>query len=128
MNEANKKFINSVLTFIIVSNIPAIVICFIDFQNGIGWVAGSFASAVNFYLMAMNTMSLKGDGLSSNAIKVSKLFLLRYAFLIMWSIFIMLFLKPNLGLYCVALFSAQLAVILYQGYLLLKDGYLKKYF
>jgi hypothetical protein len=124
----NKKYVFSILRIILLTNIPAFIILISDFKSGIGWITGSFASGVNFYLMARRTLSLSDSYLGASVKGISKFYAIRYLLLIIWSVLVIMLLKPELIVYCLALLSAQFAVVVYQVYCFLRYGKLTKYF
>jgi len=129
MINENKKFVFTILIIILLTNIPAIIMLIPDFKNSIGWIMGSVASAVNFWFLAHKTTALNPEaGRKSVAAIMSKAFILRYAFLIVWSLFVMLYVRPNILAYCLGLFSAQFSLVIYHIYILLTTGTLGKYF
>lgn len=127
-NTDNKKFVFTILKIIFLTNLPALAIMPVSVKSSIGWIAGSLASAVNFWLMAKNTLDLQQSDSQANVKKISKLFLLRYLFLVVWSIFVLTVVKPELMSFCLGLLAAQISVVLFQAYNLLRNGKLKKYF
>ncbi|MCK9328693.1 MAG: hypothetical protein M0Q94_02335 [Candidatus Cloacimonetes bacterium] len=124
----NNDYIKRILLIIFLTNLPALASMFVSFKSSIGWIAGSIASAFNFWIMAKNTFALKPDHGNINIKKISKIFLIRYLFLIVWSLFILIVVKPELIVYCFGLFTAQIAIFIYQFWCQLKNSKLKKYF
>jgi len=99
-----------------------------DISSVIGWMAGSFASAVNFGLMAFHTESMVLQGGKAGSKRASKSFVFRYLFLILWSIFVLIVIKPNVMTYCLGLLASQLSIILYHIYSSIMNSKYKKYF
>ena len=129
MDLENRKFVFLILKIILLTNIPAIVMLIPDFKNSIGWITGSLASGVNFWFMSQKTSGLDpGSGKKSIVVIMSKAFVLRYAFLAVWSVFVILVIKPNMIAYCLGLFAAQFSLVIYHVYILCTTGTLRKYF
>ena len=124
----NKKYVFTILKIIFLTNIPALFFLIVNFESSIGWMTGSLASAVNFWFMARKTLAILPEEGKANAFKTAKLFVIRYMFLIVWSLLILYFLKPELMAYCLGLLAAQIAIFLYQIYLSIRYGKYKKYF
>jgi len=129
VEDENKKFVFSILKIILLTNIPALIMLIPEFKSSIGWMTGSLASAVNFWFMAQKALQLSPENShKANAIKTSKVFVFRYAFLIGWSAFVLVVIKPELIAFCLGLLAAQLAVVLYHVYNALTKGVLGKYY
>jgi len=124
----NKEYVKKILIIIFLTNLPALATMLIDFKSSIGWITGSIASAVNFWFMAKNTFALNSDYTNANVKKTSKFFMIRFLFLISWSVLILSLLKPEIITYCVGLFSAQIAIVLFQFWSQLTNSRLNKYF
>ena len=86
-------------------------------------MAGSFASGVNFALMAFHILIMDTTSERVGAKKAGKSFLVRYAFLIIWSLLMMIVVKVELVTYCISLLSAQFAIILHHLYVAFKDKF-----
>jgi uncharacterized protein YhhL (DUF1145 family) len=50
----------------------------------------------------------------------------RYVFLIVWSVLVLSFIKPNLATYCVSLLAAQFAIVIHHLYTAFKNSKLYK--
>ena len=124
----NKKYVFMILKIIFFTNLPAIILLPVHFKTGIGWILGSFASAVNFWFMAMHTLSLDPVYAKANVANTTKKLLLRFLFLIVWSVLVLLFVKPELVTFCLGLLAAQIAIFMYHIYYSIKNGKLGKYF
>jgi hypothetical protein len=122
-NESNKKFVFEIIKINLLTNFYSIILLFSDFKNGIGWLAGVVASSVNFYILSHVTFSMNSNSSSANAIRGSKTFFIRFAFLVVWSILVFVLIKPNIILYSVGLLSTQISIILYQIYHYIKNGF-----
>lgn len=124
----NNAFVFLIIKIIFLTNLPAFAILPVSFKSGIGWISGSVASAVNFWFMARHTIDLMPQQSQENVKKISKIFLFRYFFIVLWSLLILIFVKPDLISYCLGLLSAQISIVAYQCYNYLRNGRLKKYF
>jgi len=127
----NKKYIFLIIKIILLTNIPAIIMLIANYRSGIGWIAGSLGSAVNFYFLSRNTMGLGPFSGKSEIKSVSKNLMIRYLFLIVWSVIVILTFglhRDQVVIYGIALFTAQFAIYLHQAYQILTQGKLKKYF
>ncbi|MCL2063090.1 MAG: ATP synthase subunit I [Candidatus Cloacimonetes bacterium] len=124
----NRQYVLTILKLILLTNLPALIFLSISFKSSIGWMLGSIASAVNFWLMARNTLNLIPEAGKANVVRTAKGFVFRYLYLIVWSVLVLYFIKPELISYCLGLLSAQIVVFLYQFYHNLRYGKLEKYF
>jgi hypothetical protein len=91
-------------------------------------MAGSLASAVSFWLKARLVFSLSPTESKDNVKRASKAFMLRYLFLIVWSVLIMTLVKPDLITYCMSLLSAQIAIVIHHIYTVIVTSKFSKYF
>ena len=126
--EYNKNYIFSILKIICLTNIPLLIFVVSDFRSTLGWVAGSFAAAVNFLFLAFHTENMILTGGKSGGKRAGRSFIFRYLFLIVWSLFILIVIKPNIVTYCLGLLSAQLAMVIYQIYSSIMNSKYRKYF
>ena len=128
--EENKRFIFAILKIILLTNFPAVVMLFAVPKIALGWMTGSFASAVNFWFMALKVMQMSPNNNSKNRVlnSASKIFMLRFGLLTVWALFVMLVIKPELIVFCLGLLATQFAIVVHHVYLMLTQGPLKKYF
>ena len=128
--EENKQYVYSILKIILLTNLPAVLMLFTVPKSGIGWMAGSLASAVNFWFLALKVMHIspKTNTKTGAMNSVSKMFILRFVVLVAWAIFVMLVIKPDLISFCIGLLAAQFAIFIHHVYYVLTQGSLKKYF
>ena len=124
----NKKYIFTILKIICLTNIPLLIFIAHDFKSTIGWMTGSFAAAVNFLFLAFHTENMIYQGGKSGGKRARASFLFRYLFLAVWSLFIMMVVKPNIITYCLGLLAAQLSIVIYQIYSWLMNSKYKQYF
>jgi hypothetical protein len=126
--EDNNKYLFSIIRIILLTNIPAFIFVLREPNITIGWMTGSLASAVCFYLKARLIFSLDPNDGKANMKKVAAGFLLRYLFLIVWSLLIILLVRPDLIVYCLSLLSAQIAIVIHHIYVAIKNSKFSKYF
>ena len=126
----NRQYVYSILKIILLTNVPAVFMLFSVPKSSIGWMAGSLASAVNFWFLAQKVMHIspKTNTKSGAMNSVSKVFILRFMVLVAWAVFVMLVLKPDLVTFCIGLLATQFAIFIHHVYILLTQGPLKKYF
>ena len=108
----NKAYVKRILAIILLTNIPAILILLLVFEEGLGWILGSFASAVNFYWLAFNVKASLELQPSKSKQKAVKGTYLRLIFLLIYSILVLSFVKPNLISFGLGLLSAQIVIYL----------------
>lgn len=111
-----KAYVKQILFIVFLTNIPAILTVRSNLGIAIGWFIGMFASSVNFCWLSF-MISRKIDSTADNAgVKSFSGFYLRYLFLIAFSVFVVLFIKPNILAYGAGLISVQIAIYIHYAY------------
>ncbi|MBC8385980.1 MAG: ATP synthase subunit I [Candidatus Cloacimonetes bacterium] len=106
----NHRYIRRILVIIYLTTTLSILFLPMFFGEAIGWMLGSIASSINFILLARSIrkgLNLEADKSKLKAVKGT---LLRYVFLIVYSILIMIIIKPNILTFGISLLSAQIAI------------------
>ncbi len=111
IENSNKLFVRKTLTLILLTEIPAILTLPLFLRVSLGWILGAFASAVNFYWLAKNVESSISQQPTKSKLSAIKGTYLRMAFLLIYSIIIFTFVKPNVISFGFGLLAAQ--IILY---------------
>jgi hypothetical protein len=124
----NKKFMNRILFIIFLTNLPLLIIMPMLFKEVIGWLFGSVASAINFYWLYRQVNQLNCYNEKESTKNAWLGFNLRYMFLLVWSVAVILIIKPNIVLYGVGLLSAQLAIFIHTAYETIKNSPWAKYY
>ena len=124
----NRQYVMMILKLIFLTCLPAVILSIVNFKSGIGWILGAFGSAVNFTLMALNTLGFNSEVGKVNVVKTVKSFAFRFLFLIVWSLLVLFLIKPELLSYCLGLLAAQIMIFFYQIYYSLRYGRFEKYF
>jgi hypothetical protein len=110
----NRTYVKRITLTILLTNIPAILSLPWFWKVGIGWIAGSLASAANFLWLAHNvkqSLDLQPSKSKLNAVKGTYLRLLSLLF---YTVLIMSFLKPNIIIFGFGLLSAQIVIYLFE--------------
>ena len=118
----NKKYVKRILVIILLTNIPAALTLPLFFREALGWILGSTASAINFIWLAHNVkMSLVLQPTKSklNAIKGTYL---RLLFLLIYSVLILNFIKPNIISFGLSLLAVQMVIYLNEFVNILKKS------
>ena len=108
----NKAYVKRIITIILLTNIPAILTLLIVSEEGLGWILGSLASAINFYWLAFNVKASLELQPSKSKLKAVKGTYLRLIFLLIYSILVLSFIKPNLISFGLGLLAAQVVIYL----------------
>jgi len=124
----NKKFMNRILLIIFLTNLPLLIIMPVLLKQVIGWILGSIASAINFYWMYRQVNQMNCNNEKESMKNAFLGFNVRYLFLLVWSVVIILLIKPNIILYGVGLLSAQMAIIINTAYETIKNSPWAKYY
>lgn len=108
----NKKYVKRILVIILLTNIPAILTLPLFFREALGWILGSIASTINFIWLAHNvkiSLDLQPTKSKLNAVKGTYL---RLMFLLIYSVLILNFVKPNIISFGLSLLAVQMVIYL----------------
>ncbi len=124
----NDKFLKRILIIIFLTNLPNVIMMPIVYKLSIGWILGSIASTINFIWLFKQALRLNIYD-EKQSMKQSFIgFSLRYLFLAVYSVLVLLLIKPNILMYGLGLFSAQLAIVINQGYEYIRHSSYGKYY
>ena len=112
----NREYVKRVVLIIFLTNLPAIFVLFFFFKESIAWICGSLISAVNFFWMARNARISFGLEESKSKLNATKGFFLRYFVLIIYSVIVVKFIKPNIIVFGMGLLAAQMAIYINEIY------------
>ena len=118
----NKAYVKRILTILLLTDIPAILILPLFFKEGMGWILGSLASAVNFLWLARNIKLSLNLQPSKSKLKAVKGTYLRLFFLLVYSVLILTFIKPNIIFLGFGLLASQIVLYLFELYTSLKKS------
>ena len=108
----NKRYVKRILVIILLTNIPAILTLPLFFREALGWILGSIASTINFIWLAHNvkmSLDLQPTKSKLNAVKGTYL---RLMFLLIYSVLILNFVKPNIISFGLSLLAVQMVIYL----------------
>ena len=108
----NKAYVKRILTIIFLTSIPAALTLPLIFREGLGWILGSIASAVNFWWLALNVRASLELQPAKSKLKAVKGTYLRLVFLLVYSVLVLSFIKPNLISFGLGLLAAQMVIYL----------------
>lgn len=108
----NKAYLKRILSFILLTNLPAVLILPWIFREGLGWILGSLASAMNIWWLAQNVKTSLQLQPSKSKTKAVKGTYLRLGSLLIYSVLVLSFIKPNLISFGLGLLAAQMVIYL----------------
>ena len=118
----NKEYIKRIITILLLTDIPAILCLPLFFKEGLGWILGSTASAANFLWLAHNIRQSLNLQPSKSKLKAVKGTYLRLLFLLVYSVLILTFIKPNIIFLGFGLLASQIVLYLFEFYTSLKKS------
>jgi len=124
----NRKYIWSILQIVLLFSLATLAMLPANIKVCLSWFTGTVASTINFLIMAYTTFALEPQNVKSGIRYTSLAFFLRYAFLLVWSLVVIMVFHVDLLSYCVGLFTTHISVFLYQAYFVLRYGKIKEYF
>lgn len=110
---SNKAFVRKTLTLILLTEIPAFLTLPLFWRVSLGWILGALASAANFYWLAKNVESSISQQPTKSKLNAVKGTYLRMAFLLIYSLIILTFVKPNVISFGFGLLAAQIILYLH---------------
>jgi len=128
LSKENRKFVFWVSILIFLTAIPSIFLLLSDFKFGIGWMLGSIGSFINFIWMVVSTASAIYQGESRAKLGAIKGFYFRFMFLVVYSILIIVIIKPDILGFGIGLISAQFCIVLFELVRSVKKSRFNKYF
>ena len=108
----NNKYVKRILVIILLTNIPAALSLPLFFREALGWILGSVASAINFFWLAHNVKMSLGLQPTKSKLNAVKGTYLRLLFLLIYSVLILNFVKPNIISFGLSLLAAQMVIYL----------------
>ena len=115
------KYAREILSIVFLTIIVAIMFLPTRFGQAIGWIAGSVGSGVNFYWLYRRLKRSYSLSDSGATLQTYKGFYLRYLFLAIYAIIVVVLLKPDLLMFGIGLLSVQIAIYLHYFYGLLRS-------
>ena len=106
----NKQYLKKIQFIIFLTNIPMILTLPMFFKHSLGWILGSLAATINFRWMAYNIENNFDTNSSKLKLKIVKNFYFRFLFLIVYSVLVVKFIKPDIIIFGLGLLSAQIAI------------------
>lgn len=105
-----KSYVRKILVIICLTNIPAFLTLPWFYKEAIGWILGSIASGIRFVWLSRQIEN-NFDVIPAKArITSVKGFYLRFIFLVIYAVGIMIFVKPNIVMFGVGLLAAQIGI------------------
>lgn len=108
----NRKYVKRILVIILLTNIPAALSLPLFFREALGWILGSVASAINFFWLAHNVKMSLGLQPTKSKLNAVKGTYLRLLFLLIYSVLILNFIKPNIISFGLSLLVVQIVIYL----------------
>jgi len=99
---------------ILLTNIPAALILPMFFKVGLGWILGSIASSINLFWLAYNVHGSLDLVPTKSRLSLVKGTYLRLLFLLVYSVLVLSFIKPNLVSFGFGLLAGQMVIYLYE--------------
>jgi len=110
----NRKYVARLILIILLTNIPAALILPLFFKVALGWILGSIASAINIFWLAYNVHSSLDLAPAKSKLSLVKGTYLRLFFLLVYSVLILYFIKPDLVSFGFGLLAGQMVIYLYE--------------
>ena len=110
------KYVKKILSIVFLTNIPAILIVPVRLDQAIGWIAGTVGSGANFFLLYITVSRSMSQAGEEKGLKFYKGFYLRYLFLFIYAVLIVVILKPDILVFGLGLVSVQIVIYLYHLY------------
>lgn len=116
------KYIRNIIIVILLMDIPAVVLLYYFPKQSLGWILGSIGSIGNMIWLAKSVKKNLMQPEKKAQIGSLKNFYFRYPALILYSVAIVYFLKPNIMIFGLGLLSGQIAIYVYEIYQNTRDN------
>ncbi|MBW6516658.1 MAG: ATP synthase subunit I [Candidatus Cloacimonetes bacterium] len=120
------KYVREILSIVFLTIIAAIMFLPTRFGQAIGWIAGSIGSGLNFYWLYLKVKRSIAVNLQGAQLQSFKGFYLRYLFLTIYSVLVVVLLKPDIIIFGLGLVSVQIVIYLHYFIGLLRTGQREK--
>jgi len=110
----NKQYVRRLLTIILLTNIPAVLFLPMFFKVALGWILGATASSMNILWLAYNVNSSLDASPGKAKLKAVKGTYLRLFSLLIYSVVVLSFIKPNIISFGLGLLAGQMVIYLYE--------------
>ena len=104
------EYLKKIIILVGISDLIALLLMRYFFKHSIGWIAGSIGSIGNLIWLSYSVRNSLQQSEQQSKISSLKSFYLRYPALILYSLLIVYFLKPNIYLFGGGLLSGQIAI------------------
>ena len=125
MIEQPKQLIRRILVIIFLTDLFAAMTLPLFFRQALGYILGSVGSTVYFLLLARDTRNILDTASGKAGEKAFKAYYLKYVFLILYSVLVVRFLKPDIIMFGIGLLSAQISIYIHVGWQSVRNN---KYF
>ena len=109
----NDKYIKEVIKINLLLILPFIIVLFFRYKLALGFILGSIASIINFLIMTYNTYIALNYEVKIKS-KILKAYVIRYLFLILYSIIVIKYLKVNIIFYGFGLLSSIISLVIFE--------------
>ena len=125
MIEQPKQLVRRILIIIFLTDLFAAMTLPLFFRQALGYILGSAGSVVYFMLLARDTRIILDTASGKAGVNAFKAYYLKYVFLILYSVVVVKFLKPDIILFGIGLLSAQISIYIHAGWQIMRNN---KYF
>ncbi len=125
MLEKPRQLVKQILAIIFLTDVLAALSLPLFFKQALGFLLGSIASIIYFLLLVRDTKQVLDVASGKAGVKALQTYYLKYVVLILYSIVVVKFLKPDILLFGIGLLSYQIAIYIHAGWHSLKNN---KYF
>lgn len=108
--ESNDKLLKRVVTMIAISNIPFLIFAYWYLPQSVGWFFGSLGSALRIIWLARDVQKSLIHVEQKAKIAAAKGFYLRFLGLLVYSVAVVYFLKPDIIMFGFGLLTAQICI------------------
>ncbi len=115
------NYVKQILTIVFLTIIAAVLFLPTRFDQATGWITGSVGSGLNFYWLYRKMKASYFVSDKEAVLHSYKGFYLRYLFLIIYSILVVILLKPDIIMFGAGLISVQIVIYLHYFYSLVRD-------
>jgi len=111
-----KEYVKRIMIIIFLTLIPSFLILLANFRLSSAWILGSLASAANFWWMSSKLTVNEVSEEAKAKTGAFKAFYIRYIFLTVYSVLVVILLNPDILVFGFGLLNAQISIYLNELY------------
>ena len=106
----NRVYLKKIVIIICLTNIPAFLTLPLFFDHSLGWILGSIASLIRIIWLAHDVRNSIDFNINKSRLRAIKGYYFRFLFLLVYSVLIVLIIKPDIIFFGLGLLTSNFAI------------------